>query len=129
MTEIAISIRTEHDRRFHTVSVRVSVSPPGAREAQSLQPTARGLGEGPLLPDSSVVLPYLSDGFIINVESDFGTSFAQGKLPHDWNDVAPIDNSGRARCSSGVSGGTDALRDLGTGPLEAEARDEEMMSR
>ena len=129
MTEIAISIRTEHDRRFHTVSVRVSVSPPGAREAQSLQSTARGLGGSPLLPDSSVVLPYLSDGLIINVESGLGTSFAQGKPPHDWNDVAPIDNPGGACHSDGAGGGTDALRDLGTGPLEAEARDEEMMSR
>lgn len=125
MTEIAISIRTEHDRRFLTASVRVSVSAPGAREAQSPQSTACGLGEGPLLPDSSV-LAYRSDGFIINVESGFGTSFAQGKPPHDWSDVAPIDNSGG---SDGAGGGTDALRDLGTGPLEGEARDEEMMSR
>lgn len=71
MTEIAISVRTEHDRRSLMASIRVSVAAPGAREAQSPQSTAGGLGEGPLLPDSSA-LPYLSDGFIINVESGFG---------------------------------------------------------
>jgi hypothetical protein len=62
MTEIAISIRTEHERCILTANVRVSVSPPRAREAQSLHSTAGGFGEGPLLPDSSVP-PYLSDGF------------------------------------------------------------------
>jgi hypothetical protein len=82
MTEIAISIRTEQKRRILTARVRVSVSPPEARQAQSLQSTADGLGEGPLLPDTSA-LPYLSDEFIINIESGFGMSFAQGKPPHD----------------------------------------------
>lgn len=55
MTEIAISIRTEHDRRSLTARIRVSVSAPQAREAQSPQSIADGLGEGPLLPDSSVL--------------------------------------------------------------------------
>ena len=82
MSEIAISIRTEQNRRFLTARVRVSVSPPEARQAQSLQSTAGGLGEGPLLPDSST-LPHLSDEFIINIESVFDMSFAQGKPPHD----------------------------------------------
>jgi hypothetical protein len=114
MTKIVISIRAEHDRRFLTASVRVSVSPPGAQEAQSPQSTAGGLGEGPLLPDSSV-LPYHSDGFIINVESGFGTSFAQCKPPHDWSDVTPIRHSGGACCSDGAGGGTAALRESAYG--------------
>lgn len=82
MTEILISMGAEHDRRFPTVSIRVSLLSVGAREARSPQSTTDDLGAGPLLPDSSA-LPYRSDQFFINVESDFGMSFAQGKPPHD----------------------------------------------
>ena len=82
MTEIVISLGAEHDRRSPIVSIRVSLLSVGAREARSPQSTTDDLGAGPLLPDSSA-LSYRSDQFFINVESDFGMSFAQGKPPHD----------------------------------------------
>lgn len=71
MTEILISMGAEHDRRFPRMSIRVSLSSLGAREAQSPQLIADGLGQGPLLPDGDT-LPNLSDAFIVNVESSFG---------------------------------------------------------
>lgn len=74
MAEIAISIRTESDRRSLTasMSIRVPVGSPRAPETQAQQSVERQLGEGPLLPDSNEIShPFDSLIINVNVRSDF----------------------------------------------------------
>ncbi|MGH8208183.1 MAG: hypothetical protein ACREU6_01045 [Steroidobacteraceae bacterium] len=68
MTEIAISIRTENDRRSLTASIRVSAGGPAASAAAVNQPVEQQLGVGPLLPEGGATC-HPATAFAIHVGS------------------------------------------------------------